>query len=493
MHPDGADEDGADEEQLLHLRGAADQDRSRQTDQAEPGRCRPGGLPAGVLPAGEELAEQRGRRREGQELTHQGKMARQKVADAEQDHDDQGRQCPAEIVRGNRSVPARRDSRRFRVFISPQPALDRLRDRTDGQDRGKRVGFESRAPVAAAQGPRDNAVGPLTDSCKRLASPPEAPTVAPVPPPCVPDALGTLALTPHQRDRHLRDRPGSEIEYDEQAMQVLVVLEDGAKLVATTQHRRVAHRPRPGPRHLNVANAGRGCDDDSRSGDLGPPAQVHVLAEELDVRIESSERPEQVGAYQDAAARYGEHLAAFVVLSLVELAALHPLDGDTEAVDADADLEQVVRGVPLDELRSHDARVGAVGLPDQATNRVGSRSHIVVADQQMRGALDRHERLVRGRRETLALALAQYEGAREHRRDSCRQLLVARGVHHEHVEVRVVLSTKRLQAFLEPQTRVTSDHHGDDRRGLLLRHRGHATADAHAGAGRPAPDYACCS
>ena len=77
----------------------------------------------------------------------------------------------------------------------------------------------------------------------------------------------------------------------------------------------------------------------------------------------------------------------------------------------------------------------------------------------------------------LVLALAKDEGAREHCRDTCRQLLVARGVHDEHVEVRVVLSAKRLQTFLEPPTWVTSDHHGDDRRDLLLRHQGHATAD----------------
>ena len=138
-----------------------------------------------------------------------------------------------------------------------------------------------------------------------------------------------------------------------------------------------------------MANPGRGRYDDARSGHLGPPAQVHVLAEELDVRVESAERPEEVGAHQHATARHGEHLPALVVLSLVELTALDPLDGHAEAVDADADLEQAVRGVPLDELRADDAGIGTVGLPDQVTNRVGSWRHIVVADQQMRCALDR--------------------------------------------------------------------------------------------------------
>ena len=170
MHPDGADEDGAEEEQLFHLCGAAEQNRSRETDQAETGSCRPGGLPAGVMPAAEEVAQQRGCRRERQQLTHQRQMARQEVPDAEHDHDDQGRDRPAEIVGDDKPVPARGDTRRFEIFISPEPPRHRLHDRADGQDWADRVGFESRAPVPTAQQRRDEAVGPLTNTCERLAS-----------------------------------------------------------------------------------------------------------------------------------------------------------------------------------------------------------------------------------------------------------------------------------------------------------------------------------
>ncbi len=233
-----------------------------------------------------------------------------------------------------------------------------------------------------------------------------------------------------------------------------------------------------------MADTGRGRHDDAGSGHLGPPAQVHVLAEELDVRIEPAESPEKVGTHQHASTRYGEHFAALVVLGLVELTALDPLDGHTEAVDTDADLEQMVRRVPLDKLRADDAGIRTVGLTDQAANGVGSQGHVVVADQQMRCSLDRLERFVRGGREPFPLPLAKNEGAREHQRDTRRQLRVARGIHHEHIEVRVVLTAKRLQAFLEPRTRVRSDHHGDDRRGLLLRHHGHATADSRREPGR---------
>ena len=96
----------------------------------------------------------------------------------------------------------------------------------------------------------------------------------------------------------------------------------------------------------------------------------------------------------------------------------------------------------------------------------------------MRGTLDGEKGLVGGGGETVVLALAKDEGAREHCRDTCGQFIVARGVDDEHVEVRVVLSAECLQTFLEPPTWVIGDHHGDDRRDLLLRHQGpNATAD----------------
>ena len=101
-----------------------------------------------------------------------------------------------------------------------------------------------------------------------------------------------------------------------------------------------------------------------------------------------------------------------------------------------------------------------------------------MADQQMRGTLDGEKGLVGGGGKTVVLPLAKDEGAREDCRDACGQFIVARGIDDEHVEVRVVLSAECLQTFLEPPTWVIGDHHGDDRRDLLLRHQGpNATAD----------------
>ncbi len=219
-----------------------------------------------------------------------------------------------------------------------------------------------------------------------------------------------------------------------------------------------------------MSNPGRWRDHDPRPGDLGSPAEVQVLTEQLNLRIEAAKCPEQVRAHQGAGARYREHLSDLVVLSLVELARLDPLEDPAEAVDAEPDLEQTVGSVPFDELRADYPSVGPVGLLDQAANRIRCRSDVVVADQQVRCSLDRRKRLVRGCREAAVVILADDEGARKNGRDAGRQLLAARGVHDQHVEVRVVLSGKRLQASLEPQGRVGSDHHGDDRRDLLLGH-----------------------
>ncbi len=371
VHPDGAHEDRAQQEQLLHLRGAAEQDRTGHTHQAETGGRRPGRLPSGVMPAAEEVAQQRARRRKRQELAHQRQVAGHQVADAEQDHDGEAQESPAGVVRQDGPVAARGDPPRLEILIRPEPGLEPGCDRGGREDRGDRTGLESRAPVAPAQHPRHDTVGSLADDRERLAGSAQATAVAPVPPPGVGDALRALPLAPQRRHGHLRERSGREVEHDGQASRRVVVLEHRPQLVAPTQQSRVAGPPRAGPRHLQVAHARRGSDDDPRPGHLGSPAQVHVLAEQLDVGIEAAERPEKVGPHQDDAAGHGEHLTTLVVLGLVELARLDPLDCHAEAVDPEADLQQPVRGVPLDELRPDDAGVGAVGLTDQATDRIG--------------------------------------------------------------------------------------------------------------------------
>ena len=246
-----------------------------------------------------------------------------------------------------------------------------------------------------------------------------------IPTPRVPDPLRAIPVALDERHQQLDRRGGGELSPDECATTPAVVLEHRPQLVAPAQRQDVADLPQAGSCRLDVANPGRRRHDDSRSDHLGPPAQVHVLAEESHLRIESAERTKQVGTHQHAPTRHSEDFPDLVVLSLVELTGLHSLDGRTETVDAEADLEQAVGCVPFDEFRADDARVGAVGLLDHPAHGVGSGSDVVVADQEVRRPLDSGQRLVRRRREPPVLHLAAHEGAWEHGCDTRRQLLVA--------------------------------------------------------------------
>jgi len=147
MHPDGADEDGAEEEQLFHLwRCCRAEPLPRDPTRPKPGAAGPVACqPASCQPPKKSRSSV-GCRRERQQLTHQKADGRQEVPDAEHDHDDQGRDRPAEIAGDDKPVPARGDTRRFEIFISPETRLATgLHDRADGQDWAGRVGFESRA------------------------------------------------------------------------------------------------------------------------------------------------------------------------------------------------------------------------------------------------------------------------------------------------------------------------------------------------------------
>ena len=71
---------------------------------------------------------------------------------------------------------------------------------------------------------------------------------------------------------------------------------------------------------LAVADTSLRGDHDAGAAQVGPPAQVDVVAVERDGRVEAAERPEQVGPGQQAGRRQDEHVADRVVLLLVVLA-----------------------------------------------------------------------------------------------------------------------------------------------------------------------------
>ena len=152
---------------------------------------------------------------------------------------------------------------------------------------------------------------------------------------------------------------------------------------------------------LAVADTGVGRDDDAGAGEVGPPAQVDVVAVERDRRVEAAERAEQVGAHQQAGRRQHEHVADGVVLLLVELARFDDRVDLAEAVEAEPDVLQHARVVPVDtslgptmpafERYSSSTRM-------RTASRVGG--DVVVAEQEEAVvALDEAQHLVGARPE----------------------------------------------------------------------------------------------
>ena len=158
----------------------------------------------------------------------------------------------------------------------------------------------------------------------------------------------------------------------------------------------------------------RGHDDDPGAGDVRPPAQVEVLADEVDVGVEPAERGEQVGADEGGAAGDVEDVAHGVVLLLVELAALDRGGGRAELVGGHADVAQVPGVVPVDDLGADDAGVGPHGLLDEEADGVGVEAHVVVEEQVEGGALHAAEHLVARRSEAGVGVEAAQHGPGQH-------------------------------------------------------------------------------
>ena len=107
---------------------------------------------------------------------------------------------------------------------------------------------------------------------------------------------------------------------------------------------------------------------------MGSPAEVDVVAVEVDCRVEAGDRPEQIGANHEACRRKCEHVADRVVLLLVDLTLFHEGVDLAEPVDAEADVLQHAGVVPRDQLRPDDPGVRSIQLLDEQANRPGSKA-----------------------------------------------------------------------------------------------------------------------
>ena len=160
---------------------------------------------------------------------------------------------------------------------------------------------------------------------------------------------------------------------------------------------------------LAVTGTGRRHHHDPGAAEVGPPAEVDVVAVEVDRRVEAGDRPEQVGANHQAGRRQGEHVAHRVVLLLVDLAFFDEGVDLAEAVDAEADVLQHARVVPRDELRAR--RCPAFDRYISSTSSrmaLGIEGDVVVQEaEEPVVALDEAQHLVGGGAVAVALPTAR--------------------------------------------------------------------------------------
>ena len=103
---------------------------------------------------------------------------------------------------------------------------------------------------------------------------------------------------------------------------------------------------RPAAARLGVGDLGVRDDDHALAGQLGPPAEVDVVAEERERRVEAAQPVPDVAADQQPGGADGQHVVAMVLLALVALAGLDLGAPAATAGHGQADLEQHVGVVP---------------------------------------------------------------------------------------------------------------------------------------------------
>ena len=212
---------------------------------------------------------------------------------------------------------------------------------------------------------------------------------------------------------------------------------------------------------LDVAGLGRRHHQHASTVVVRPPAEVEVVAVEVDVFVESAEGPEQIGTHEQTRRGQGEDVAYGVVLFLVGLPGLDDGIHLGEPVDAEPDVLQDRGVVPLDQLRAHDAGVRPVHLLDEQPDRVGLEGDVVVQEaEEPVVALDEAQHLVRRGPEARIAVDGTHERSRHGGRDLPRKLTRVAGDQHQRLEVAVVLGRQRTEHLGEPWPRVVDHHDG---------------------------------
>ena len=211
---------------------------------------------------------------------------------------------------------------------------------------------------------------------------------------------------------------------------------------------------------------GRG-DHHPGAADVGPPAQVDVLAVEAHRRVEPAEGAEQVGADEEAGRRDGEHVGDGVVLLLVDLADVDPAGRLAEAVDVEADVLRGRAGCPTSRASGRRCRRSSGTAPRPSVARRRDRG------RRRRGRSRRSRCPPRrtGRRcwppgrirgwPPSSLDERVGEDAADARGDV---VVGAVGDEEDGAQGRVVLAGERLEHLVEPRAGGVDDDDGHDRR-----------------------------
>ena len=204
-----------------------------------------------------------------------------------------------------------------------------------------------------------------------------------------------------------------------------------------------------------------GHDDDTGTDQLGPPAEVDVLAPKGHLLVEATEQIEQIGANEHAGGRDREDVADRVVLLLIALAWLDDLVGDREPVDDEPDVLKPVGFVPVDELGPDDSGVAPQRLHHHGADGVGRQHDVVMAQEQEGGTpLVVEDRVGRGSVPGMAPGL-DHVCVGQHLVDPLGQLPAVRGIDDDHRESFVVLGGQRVERLPERSFLGFVGHHHD--------------------------------
>ena len=151
--------------------------------------------------------------------------------------------------------------------------------------------------------------------------------------------------------------------------------------VTPVEAARVAGVGRPAAPRGEVAVVQDGVGDHlhPQASALDPPAEVHVVAEERQRRVEAAEPLPHVAPDEHACRAHGEHGPLVVVLALVDLARVDAGDAAARAVDGDAHLADGPPVLAVEHLgpEHHHGAVPA-RRPQQLLERVGCGLAVVV-------------------------------------------------------------------------------------------------------------------